>query len=71
METTGQRIRKCRELLGMTQEELAAKLGYKSRSSITKIEINRNGITQSKINAFAEVLGVSPNYLVGWDDDKN
>lgn len=71
METTGQRIRKCRELLGMTQEELAAKLGYKSRSSITKIEINRSGITQSKINAFAEVLGVSPNYLVGWDDDKN
>ena len=32
----GERIRKCRENLDMTQEELALKLGYKSRSSVNK-----------------------------------
>ena len=33
------RIRKRREELGMSQEELAKKMGYKSRSSINKIEM--------------------------------
>ena len=35
----GQRIRKRRQELGMTQEELTQKMGFKSRSSINKIEI--------------------------------
>ena len=34
----GDRIRKKREELGMSQEELAKKIGYRSRSSINKIE---------------------------------
>ena len=33
-----QRIKERRESLGMSQEELAKKLGYKSRSTINKIE---------------------------------
>ena len=33
----GDRIRKKREELGMSQEELAKKIGYRSRSSINKI----------------------------------
>ena len=37
----GERIRKCRENLDMTQEELALKLGYKSRSSVNKVENSR------------------------------
>ena len=32
------RIRQRREELGMSQEELAARMGYRSKSSITKIE---------------------------------
>ena len=36
------RIRQRREELGMSQEELAARMGYRSKSSITKIE---KGIT--------------------------
>ncbi len=35
----------------MSQEELATKLGYKSRSTINKIEMGKNDITQSKIIA--------------------
>mgnify|MGYP001435298141 CR=1 FL=1 len=43
------RIKARREELGMSQEGLATKLGYKSRSTINKIEMGKNDITQSKI----------------------
>ena len=39
------RIKKRREELGMSQDELAQKLGYKSRSTIAKIEKGENDIT--------------------------
>ena len=48
-----QRIRKRREELGLSQEELAQKMGYKSRSSINKIEMGENDIPQKKIVKFA------------------
>ena len=62
------RIRTRREQLNMSQEELAKKLGYKSRSTIAKIESGENDITQSKIVAFAKALGVKPGYLMGWEE---
>lgn len=61
-------IRQRREELGMSQEELAHKLGYKSRSSINKIELGENDIPQSKIEAFAKALDVTPSYLMGWEE---
>ena len=61
-----ERIRQRREELGMSQDELAEKLGYKSRSTIAKIESGENDITQSKIVAFAHALETSPSYLMGW-----
>ena len=64
------RIRQRREELGMSQEELAQKLGYKSRSSINKIEKGENDIPQSKIVAFAEALSTTPEYLMGWNSQK-
>ena len=62
------RIRKRREELGMSQEDLAKKMGYKSRSSINKIEMGENDIPQSKIATFAKVLLVSEAWLMGYDD---
>ena len=38
MPDIGKRIRRRREELGMTQEELADKLHYKSKTTIAKIE---------------------------------
>lgn len=61
------RIRARREELNMSQEELAKRLGYKSRSTIAKIESGENDITQSKIVAFAKALGAKPAYLMGWE----
>ena len=42
----GSRIKHKREELNMTQEELALKVGYKSKSSINKIEIDGRGLPQ-------------------------
>lgn len=65
-----QRIKLRRTELNMSQEELAFKLGYKSRSSINKIEMGDNDIPQSKILAFANALDTTPSYLLGIDENK-
>lgn len=61
-----QRVRQRRIELGMTQDELAKKMGYSSRSSINKIENGRN-VTQKIIVKLANVLQTTPSYLMGWD----
>ena len=65
--TIGDRIRQRRIELGMTQEELAFKLGYKSKVSINKIELNGRNLTQSKIKAVADALDTTPMWIMGWD----
>lgn len=70
MTRIGDRIRIRREELGMTQDELARRLGYKSRSSVNKIELGKSDIYQSQIIAFAQALSTTPAYLMGWDEEK-
>lgn len=65
--TIGERIRSRRIQLGMSQDELAKKLGYKSRSSINKIELNGRNLTQSKIADIAIALETTPDYIMGWN----
>ena len=65
----GERIKYRRELLKMSQEELAHKVGYKSRSSINKIEIDGRGLPQSKVVAIANALDTTPAYLMGWEEE--
>lgn len=64
------KIKKRRLELNLSQEELAKKMGYKSRSTINKIESGKVDIARNKIAMFAKVLNVSPSYLMGWDDVK-
>lgn len=66
----GERIKLRRESLNMTQDELAQKVGYTSRSSVAKVESNANGMVQSKLVAFANALQTTPAYLLGWDDSE-
>lgn len=66
----GDRIRIRREELGITQEELASRMGYKSRSTIAKIEKNVNDVTQTTLVNFAKALNTSPAYLMGWIDEE-
>ena len=58
-------IRSRRIALKMTQQELAQKLGYKSTSTIAKIESGENDIPQAKLGAFADALNTTPAALMG------
>lgn len=66
MDTLYTRIKSRRIELNLTQDEVAQRLGYKSRSTIAKIEAGESDIPQSKIESFASVLNTTPAYLMGW-----
>lgn len=63
----GIKIRQRREELGMTQDELAKKLGYKSRSSVNKVETSRE-VSMKKIQLYAIALDTTVPYLMGWEE---
>ena len=64
----GTRIKKLRIERELSQDELAKRSGYGSRSTINKIELGINDIPQSKIKAIAEALGVSVGEILCWDE---
>ena len=65
----GKRIRAARENIGMSQTELAELLGYKSRSSINKIELGYVDMPIDKVEKAASVLGVSVRYILGFKEN--
>ena len=67
----GDKIKKRREELGISQEELAKRMGYKSRSSINKIELNLSDVPQKKIIDFAKALDTTISYLMDEHTSKN
>ena len=60
----GENIRKRRIELHLSQQELADSLGYKSRSSIAKIEKNSSALSHEKLVALANTLHTTVNYLL-------
>ena len=60
----GKLIRERRKELGMTQEELAKRLGYKDKSAISKIEKDKNDVSQSNLVKISDALGVPPTYFI-------
>ena len=65
----GERIKHRRQELKWSQRELAAKMNYSHHSTLARIESGQVDVTQSRIVQFAEVLGVSIAYLMGWEED--
>jgi repressor LexA len=65
----GERVKQLRKEKGMTQEELATKLGYKSKSSVTHIENGRD-IPRSMVVQLADILETTPSFLMGWSEQK-
>lgn len=66
--TVGDRIRKQRELMGLSQTELAEKAKI-SKQTLYKYETNIvTNIPSDKIENMAQILTVSPAYLMGWED---
>lgn len=67
--TIGNRIKKQRELVGISQTELAEKIKV-SKQTMYKYENNIiTNIPSDKIQMIADILSVSPGYLMGWDDN--
>ncbi len=61
-----ERIKELRKSLKISQDELAKRMGYKSRSTISKIESGENDFPRNKIADFAKALQVSERILLGW-----
>lgn len=66
--TVGKKIRDRRMELGLSQRDLAAKMGYSNQSAIARTEAGKVDLPLSRISQFAEVLGVSTSWLMGWED---
>ena len=68
--TLGEKVKLKREELNLSQEELAEKMNYKSKTSIHKIETGITDLPLSKVKELADVLKTTPAYLMGWEEDK-
>lgn len=66
--TIYERIKFLRISKGMSQQELALKVGYEGRSAISKVENGERDISQSMIIKYADALGVTPTYLLYGDE---
>lgn len=64
--TVGERIRQQREAKGMTQLELAQKIGYTTTGAVSLIESGKRDISLDKVCEIAKALDVTPHWLMGW-----
>ena len=69
--TIYERIKQLRLQLGMSQEELAKKVGYEGKSAISKVENGERDISHSMLIKYAEALHVTPSYLLTGSDSDN
>lgn len=65
--TIGDRIKARRLELKWSQRDLAERMGYKNHSVVARTESGQADPPQSRIVQFAEVLGVTPGYIMGWE----
>ena len=66
METFGDRVAKLRKEKGWTQQELAEKIGYKSKTTVNKVEVDKHIPNLENIARYAVALDCDPAYLCGW-----
>jgi len=59
----GSRIRLIRESLGLTQEELATRVGMK-RASVANLEMGRQRFLLDGVEDFARALGTTQKHLL-------
>ena len=68
--TVGDRIKQKRLDLGLTQQDLAERMGYKTKSDISRVERDyEQNLTLDRVALFAEALNVTPAFLMGWEDE--
>lgn len=62
-------IKKIRQERGMTQADLAEKVGVKSWQTISNIENGHSGLNADKLKKYADALGVEPHDLLAADNE--
>ncbi len=68
--TVGERIRKKRESIGISQTEFAKKVGV-SKQTLYKYETNIiTNIPCNTIENIANILNISPAILMGWENEE-
>ena len=63
----GNKVKSARNNLGISQEELANRVGYKTKGSIARIENGERDLPIDKLKLLAKALNTTPEYLVGWN----
>jgi transcriptional regulator with XRE-family HTH domain len=70
-EGMAQRIKTLRQEKGLTLEQVADVVGV-GKSTVRKWETGMiANMKRDKIASLAKALGTTPEYLMGWDDQKN
>ncbi len=68
--TFSDKIKNLRFEKKLTQEEIAEKVGI-GQSTYAQYESGKRKPSPEKLEKLAKVLNVSPNYLLGWEDESN
>lgn len=66
----GERLRQAREVAGVRQAALAAALGLSGRSNVSQYEVGKTQPSAALVEEVAHLLGVRPEWLVGWQDEE-
>lgn len=69
MSSLAKNIKKYRELRGLSQQELATKLGYKGKSTVSNWENGANAPSDAKLKELLSILEVDANTLFGWPSE--
>lgn len=64
----GKRIKDRRNELGLSQDDLAKKLGLKSKSTVCKVETGDDNLSTTTVTKYAQALSCSEAFLMGWED---
>lgn len=67
--TTADRIKNRRIELGLTQLEVAKRLGLTTKAAVSKVEGQGDNVTLKNVEKFAKALDCSIPYLMGWEED--
>lgn len=68
LKNIGERIKQARLKIGFSQEELASKVGFASRSSVSKIEKGDRDIPRLKLIEIAKALNISASQLLDTEE---
>lgn len=66
--TTADRIKNRRLELGLTQLEVAKRLGLTSKAAVCKVEKQGDEVTLKNVEKFAKALDCSVLYIMGWEN---